>query len=117
MIQYLHVRLFWRPRPGKTTTDKSAIDAVVRYILATPDGVALYSGAGFAYPRISRDGKLRLSLETARLDVDTVAGKAPEVLGASRLRGEFHAREDANRVVAMVRDAERLAGERAVTRR
>lgn len=93
--QWLHVHIFWKPRPGKTRDNPTSMDAVIRYAIRTPRGTSLYTGTGFAYPsRRSIDGRLAVSIESGRMSVRSQSGNEAEMLGETRLRGRLLAASD-----------------------
>lgn len=105
--QYVHIHLFWTPRPGKTFDNPSSVDAVVRYLVVTPSGVTSYSGAGFAFPqRRSLGSDLVVRLESARLRPETETESENEILGEARVTGRLIARRDDQVAVDLMREAE-----------
>lgn len=116
---YFDVSVYWRPRPGKTPTHSSTMDAVLRYAVVTPSGCALYRGNGFVYLRQDalthawigklESGHLRLESSTGSLGAAATTS-APatvtphEILGDSRVSGQFVAKDDANRAVDLLRE-------------
>lgn len=108
--QYLSLRLFRRPRPGKTGDDSTSIDSTIHLALATPAGVAVYSGTAYVYPRKSRlDSSLTIEIESARLRLETAVGDAPALLGDATLVGTIVAKRDSGRALAMSNEVARLA--------
>jgi hypothetical protein len=71
--QYLHIHMYWQPRPGKTHANASTTNATLRYVVASHEGIAVYGGTGFVYPRPQRDGQLRVNIESARLVLQSPA--------------------------------------------
>ena len=95
VTQWLHVHVFWQPKPGITFANKSTTSATIRYIVATPNGSAIYAGTGFAYPKKARWGdRLNTKIETGYLRLEAQTGDAPEILGDARFHGYLRARED-----------------------
>jgi hypothetical protein len=92
---WLHVHIYWKPKPGKTPDDPTAADALVRYLVLGPAGLRLYTGSAFVYPERDRfDGKLTAKIEAARLQSVHESGDAPPSLGDTRLSGVLKARSD-----------------------
>ena len=107
ITQLLYVHVFWKPRPGKTFTDKTNNDATIRYAIITDSGVAVYAGTGFVYPKRKRFGSdVVARLERARLRLESLVGQAPELLGDARLTGKLVANQDANLTVDVRRELE-----------
>lgn len=109
--QFLHIHLFWKPRPGKTYDNPSSVDAIVRYTIVTPNGTRIYSGAGYAYPERPRFGPdLLVKLESARLRPADGAADAPdEILGETRATGTLAVTRDDQAAVDLIREAELVA--------
>ncbi len=108
--QYLLLHIFWRPHPGKTYAESSATDALVRYVVSNSNGTVVYSGTAFAYPEKPWTGGLKVSVESARLRLESRYGDIPDVLGEARLAGTVVAHERAGVVADIARSAELLAG-------
>lgn len=109
LTQSLHVHIYWQPHPGKTHAESSTSDAVLRYVVATDSGVAVYSGTGFAYPKSRRDGRIEVRIESARLRLESQSGDVPDVLGDTRVTGRLIATNDPAQAAALVRESELLA--------
>lgn len=108
--QLLTVRLFWKPRPGKTFDDPSGINALVQYLIRTPSGGSLYEGTAFVYPKLDRFSEvLTARIEAGRLQVAAHRDEAEELLGESRLGGVLVGRPDSARVVELQRELVRQA--------
>lgn len=111
IAQLLHVHLFWRPRPGKTFDNPSAVDATIRYAIVTKQGAALYCGTGFVYPQMRRlSDDVLVKIEVARLRPEAQVGEPPELLGPARLSGKLVAAEDASLAVDLRRQLDLRAG-------
>lgn len=108
-MQYFHVEIYWHPHPGRTYADPTASDALIRYVVGTDTGTAVYSGTGYAYPKRTWFGGLDVSLETGRLELVSKSGDVPDVFGETRLTGMLHARHDPGATTKYIRAAERLA--------
>lgn len=89
----LVVRVFWRPVGGKTTMEKTGLNATWRYIVMTPTAIGMYEGAGFVrlfgatgrarLPARIMDGDLRLT---------EASSKFVDNLGRARVRGNVSGR-------------------------
>lgn len=107
--QWLEIRTFWQPKPGKTRDDPSGTTATLRLVLAGENGRVVYTGAGFVYPstiRFSR--RMEFSIEGARLSPESTSGSTPELLGEIRLNGKLTAVPDDHRAVDLSREVELL---------
>jgi len=103
--QIFHIHVFWTPRPGKTFDNPTSTNATIQYLVETPGGTVVYSGAGFAYARKKRfRHDLYISVESGRLAPSFHRGEAPDLLAQTRITGELVAREDAARTVELRRD-------------
>lgn len=96
--QAVTIRMFWRPRAGRTPIASTATNATVNYIVfagADHRSVGIYSGAGFLYPR-SKPGSARLSasLWQATLTLKEHDPAFRDLLGTATLKGSFKAQHD-----------------------
>lgn len=109
---WLHVHVYWKPKPGKTPDDPSAADALVRYLVKGPAGTRLYTGSAFVYPKRSRwSDLLSAEIEAARLQPVQEAGEPPTSLGDTRLSGEIRARSDEGAALDVARQIDLRAGQ------
>lgn len=93
--QVLTLRVYWRPRPGKTHDDPTTSDALIDYGVYTENGMVRYEGTAFAYVnKPDARGRRRIDLENARLKIRETHGQAPDVLGGARLHGVLYAEPD-----------------------
>ena len=113
--QYLHVHMYWRPHPGKTYADSNTTNAAIEYLVATRDGVAIYTGTGFAFPKKRRDGRFELELETARLRLESISGDLEDFLGHAWLTGELVADQDLAATAQAMREMELLSAREGPT--
>lgn len=105
--QYLHARLFWRPRPGKTPVDSGTINANLRFVVMTDRGVSEYEGTGFVFVKKFEHGKpADVRLESSALKPVRTSGTAPELFGEIRLTGRMKAAADESTALDLVRRAE-----------
>lgn len=108
--QYLCIRMFWHPRPGKTGDDPTTANATVRYAIVTQAGVAVYEGTAYAYPHRRRwDDRVRIDIEGGHLRLVSAVGDAPDLLGQARIRGRLFARANSGRTVEYMNMVDRLA--------
>jgi len=107
VTEYLQVRVFWKPHPGRTYADSSQCDALLRYIVASSAGTAVYTGTAFAYPA-QKLGGLDITLETARLQLESTSGEMTDLFGESRLSGTLVAESKPTNEAAVTREMELL---------
>ena len=109
--QYLAVRVYWKPVPGKTPSNSTTLDAMLRYAIQTPSGIAIYKGSGFVYLKKRRwSDKLIGRLEAGSLRLETQVGNAAEFIGDSTITATLIARPDSNRTIDLMREIELLSG-------
>jgi len=105
VTEYLHVHVYWNPRPGKTFADSSQSDATLRYVVVSEEGASFYTGTGF----VSLDGRrsggaLPVRLENGWLRLEQQVGQPPDVVGDAQLEGSLIARPEANRALDLQRE-------------
>ena len=105
----LHVHVFWPVRPGLTFADKTGINATIRYLVAGPQGSALYTGTGFVYCRKSGGKRISAALESGRLRLQTQSG-TPAELRDARISGKLRPQLDGLATVDLIRELELCAG-------
>jgi hypothetical protein len=106
--QYICIHIFWKPIPGKTFADSTMNDAVLRYVVSSGTGVAVYTGTGFAYPQPALGGGLDIALESGRLRLQSRSGME-DLFGDTEITGRLKARDDPAAAVTLIREAELLA--------
>lgn len=105
--QWLELRLFWRPNANTTPVNNSSIDVTMRLVVASDEGVLVYSGTGWVYPddvRFNKPQKLRI--ETGRLTLETRSGSLTDFLGNARVQGTLHSKPDDAAAIGLLRDME-----------
>ena len=105
---YLCIHRFWNPKPGKTHVEESMTDATLRYCVSTENGVVVYTGTGFVFPKQRFGGGLELNIESARLRLESRSGDLPDIFGNTRLTGTLVARNDPDAAADLLREAELL---------
>lgn len=112
--QLLHIRMFWRPFPGRSPAHASGVDAMIRYAVTTTGGAAVYSGTAFVYADPGKlrgaaadGGPLDLRLERAELRLETLSGDATDTLGSIRAEGAVRAAPDPNLALELARQVDR----------
>lgn len=111
LTQYLCVHIFWKPKPGRTPVERTTTDALLRFVVAREDGVAVYSGTGFAFPKPpSRFAEHReFVIESSRLQLESARGGMGDLFGPLRITGTMLALQDGGRTANLTRAAEVLA--------
>ncbi len=120
--QAVVIRLFWRPRAGRTPLQKTATNCTISYLVFAPDPdndrrnpgqVGVYTGAGFLMPA-SAPGPAQLVADMwdASLRLDTRSDRFADLLGQATLTGSFEARRDPAKVDALLQQLNRALTDR-----
>lgn len=109
----IHLRIFLRPRAGRTPIERTASTAIVRHAVFANGAVGVYGGGGFIFPR-GRPGDRSIggSFSGATLQLVRASGDFNDLLGAAELSGGFRAPlnpELAEQISALLADAERFS--------
>ncbi len=111
MAQFLHVHVFWKPKPGTTFANSSQTNASMEYCLVTSGNAISYEGAGFVSFKLSRDGQTATGkIESSTLVPVRMRNEPIDLFGPCRLSGTFVATEDKGRVVSTQRQLRRKLG-------
>lgn len=118
------IRLFWRPRAGRTPLEETATNCTITYLVFAedpdpaadprdPGQIGVYSGAGFLHP----DGKpgpatLSADMWEAALTLETRSDRFVDLLGDASLTGSFRAERDPGKVNALLAELNRRVYER-----
>jgi hypothetical protein len=106
--QIATVRVFWRPVGGRTSMNITSLNATYRYVLMTPDTVAMYEGAGFVRLWGKNGGKdLKARLMDGDLRLTQASAGFVDTLHRARIRGNFTAKYDDVRALDVLIDAHR----------
>ena len=95
--QIVTIRLFWRPRAGKTPIDPNATNAAIQYVIFDGDGgdVGIYTGAGFLFPRNKPNfDRFNGGLWQANLQLSARTVGFKDLLGQAHLSGDVKATFD-----------------------
>ncbi|MEM7576479.1 MAG: hypothetical protein AAF328_03300 [Planctomycetota bacterium] len=108
------VRLFWRPRAGRTPLEETATNCTITYLVfaddpegdqRNPGQLGLYSGAGFLHLGGSPGpSDLSADMWDAALNLETRSGRFVDLLGEATLTGSFQARRDPAKVASLLAD-------------
>lgn len=111
MSQYVHIRVFWKPKPGTTYVESTQTDASILYCLVTGGNAISYEGAGFVYFNQARDKKtITGRIESSTLVPVRTAKEPIDLFGPCRVEGWFVARQDRGRIVEIQQTLRRLLG-------
>ena len=111
MSQFIHIEVFWRPRPGTTYAESTQTNANILYCIATGDGAISYEGAGFVYLDLSRDGqRLSGTLESSTLYPARFTKAPTDLFGPCRMTGTFQALRGRPEVARVQQILRRLLG-------
>lgn len=115
----LEIRTTWRPRPERTFSNPSTVDALVTYVIRQAGETRAYRGTAFVYLRGKPgDASLRCAVESGTIrpvapsTIDTPGSSTPDPLGETRLTGRLRPRLNAARTVDL---ASRVARSSAAT--
>lgn len=105
--QVATIRVFWRPRGGVTSMNATSMNATFRYMILTPDAVAMYEGAGFVLLNSKTGaGTMQARVMDSDLRLAQASVNFNDTLGRARMRGFFSAKYDDARTVDLLRDAQ-----------
>jgi len=97
-VQVLTIRMFWKPRAGRTPIDPTATNATIYYTIFSGNQsreVGIYSGAGFVYPAGQLgEPTFSASIWQATLRLTDRSTQFKDLLGAAILEGEVTAKRD-----------------------
>jgi hypothetical protein len=109
--QTIHINAFWTPVPGRTFVESTQCNATICYVIGTGPVSISYEGAGFVTFSLDwRKRNLIGKIESGQLAPLRKVGQAKDLLGQAQITGQFSARQDKNRVVAMLGDLRRELG-------
>ncbi len=104
------IRFLWTPKAGLTAIDPGATNATVTvYDFRDPAGVAVYTGAGFAFNKQDPGGST-LTLDLWQVDLireDGASSAATVARDAYRMTGRFTARRDDRRTTQQLDELSR----------
>lgn len=105
MTQTMHILSIWRPIPGTTVSDRTQINAVIRYQITTNLGTATFVGTGSLFFKTNRRGNVLTGrIEDAALrPVARVFGRELPFENA-KIHGAFRAVRDRRRVTRLVNE-------------
>ena len=94
------IRMFWRPKAGRTPIDSNATNATMHYVIFDGESaseVDIYSGAGFVFPKQKLgEGRLNLGVWQADLRLSNAEVDADPSSSQAHLEGWITAvRDDA----------------------
>ncbi len=106
--QIFTARIFWRPVGGKTSMNKTSLNATYRYVLMSPNAVGVYEGAGFVRLWGKKGSK---TIEARVMDGDLRLTEASvtfnDTIGRARMRGRILAKNDEAKALDMHLQAHR----------
>lgn len=111
--QAVTVRMFWKPKAGRTPISRQATNATVHYVIFAGEEVGIYSGAGFVFPS-GKPGKgtLKFSVWDANLVLSDRTNRFSDRLGPALVRGSVVAKLDEAKASALLNDLNRLIRQR-----
>jgi hypothetical protein len=103
--QVVHVKMFWRPRAGRTPFDPTATNTTVRYVVFEGDHVGVYGGGGLLRPHdLPGDERWGATLLNATLRLlDRSEGYEPALGDLVIAEGAIKAERDELRTLTLLR--------------
>ncbi len=93
--QIVHLRMFVRPKPGRTPIEATAASATVRYIILARGEIGIYDGAGFLQPGWSPGSDTFAGgVKGATMRLTRATDRFRDLLGPSELTLRFKAKRD-----------------------
>lgn len=90
--QIVHIKLFLRPRPGRTPIQETACSATMRYVVLADGRAGLYTGGGFLFPLNAPGGKtFRAILPESVLELAAKTDGFDDRIGRGSLAMRFRA--------------------------
>lgn len=109
--QLLHIRILWKPIPGKTYAESTQTNAAIVYCLVNGDNTISYEGAGFVFFKLSRDGdEMEGRIESSSLRPTRFGREPVDLFGPCRISGTFKAAEGSRKVANVRQRLRRLLG-------
>jgi hypothetical protein len=106
----IHLRLFLKPKAGRTPIESTASTAIIRHAVLVNGAVGIYGGGGFVFPRgDAGDTTLGGSVSNGSMKLVRASGDFVDRLGPAQFAGNFRARlnpELAERIAVLLADAE-----------
>jgi hypothetical protein len=109
IVQFIHLKTFWRSIPGRTIAERTQINGTVHYCIWSGPIVATFDGAGSLFCEVDEaKGTLSGALELARLKPKHQDTHGEPLFERAELSGAFSAKRDSHRVVAATNEIARL---------
>lgn len=109
ITQVIHIKSFWRSRPGMTVAHRTQINATVHYYVVLGRTGNAFEGAGSLFFHENRRGDvIKGSLELATLHPSTDPQAGGTLFGHTELGGRFRAVRDARKVRRIENDMKQL---------
>lgn len=108
----VHLEMFWSPNAGYTPVDRRGTNSTLRFVVFTGQGVGVYRGAGFVYPKSKpKDGTLKGELRDTTLRLVDASDSFRDPLEIARAIGVFNAERDDVATRQLLGRIERMVGE------
>ncbi len=109
--QFLEAHVYWKPAPGKTPAHSDTLDAHLRYVVESAQGVTVYEGAGFLFFRKRPLSEtLEGRIESGQLHLVTQIGTPVEFIGQASITARLIAAREAAQALDISRRMDLLAG-------
>jgi len=91
----IHIRLFMRPRPGRTPIESTAFNTAVTHAVIADGRVGIYRGGGFMLPRTGLGGsRFAARFLGGQVRLESSTGGFLDLLETSDIRAGVNARRD-----------------------
>lgn len=92
--EWIELKIYWKPRPGKTASNDTMSNALIWYAVQVGDGLTVYRGTAFVSVRPKRNSDdLIVHLRRASFDPPITLGPAPHEARV-KVTGTLIAQED-----------------------
>jgi len=109
--QIVHINAFWQPIPGRTFVEPTQCNATICYMIGTGPVSISYEGGGFITFKMDWLKRyLTGQIESGELAPLRRVGRPKDLLGQAQISGEFRAKRDKSRVLAILSGLRRELG-------
>ena len=110
MIQVIHVRSVWRSQPGRTTAERTQLNAVIGYFVTGPRMGDALEGTGSVFYEQDDEDVLTGSVDHAVVRPTRQVAPAEPIFTRAELKGKFRAVRDPRQVRQAINELQRRFG-------